>query len=181
RIVSEGLSVRATEEIVMLTESEGGAAKPRKSPRAGTRSEAVDELATRLSDRFETRVKVSLGKTKGRMTVEFASVEDLNRILQVMAPEEQGLLKSSSADRAPRARSGTKRTDDAGRHPGEDAGPRPCVASPALSAQRAPPFPRETGTGPAGRARSRPRPGGAATSPSSPARRSPRGRTPSRP
>ncbi|HEV6952359.1 MAG TPA: ParB/RepB/Spo0J family partition protein [Promicromonospora sp.] len=98
RIVSEGLSVRATEEIVMLTESEGGAAKPRKSPRAGTRSEAVDELATRLSDRFETRVKVSLGKTKGRMTVEFASVEDLNRILQVMAPEEQGLLKSSSGD-----------------------------------------------------------------------------------
>ncbi|GGM12015.1 ParB/RepB/Spo0J family partition protein [Promicromonospora citrea] len=98
RIVSEGLSVRATEEIVMLTESEGGSTKPRKSPRAGTRSEAVDELATRLSDRFETRVKVSLGKTKGRMTVEFASVEDLNRILQVMAPEEQGLLKSSSAD-----------------------------------------------------------------------------------
>jgi hypothetical protein len=55
--------------------------------------EAVDELATRLSDRFETRVKVALGKTKGRMTVEFASVEDLNRILNVMAPDERGLLK----------------------------------------------------------------------------------------
>nr|BFF19719.1 ParB/RepB/Spo0J family partition protein [Promicromonospora thailandica] len=98
RIVSEGLSVRATEEIVMLTESEGGAGKTRKAPRAGTRSEAVDELATRLSDRFETRVKVALGKTKGRMTVEFASVEDLNRILQVMAPEERGLLKPPSED-----------------------------------------------------------------------------------
>lgn len=95
RIVSEGLSVRATEEIVMLTESDGGS-KSRKAPRAGTRSEAVDELATRLSDRFETRVKVALGKNKGRMTVEFASVEDLNRILNVMAPEELGLLKPSS-------------------------------------------------------------------------------------
>ncbi|WP_423462789.1 ParB/RepB/Spo0J family partition protein [Promicromonospora sp. MS192] len=98
RIVSEGLSVRATEEIVMLTESEGGSGKTRKAPRAGTRSEAVDELATRLSDRFETRVKVALGKTKGRMTVEFASVEDLNRILQVMAPDERGLLKPPSGD-----------------------------------------------------------------------------------
>ena len=96
RIVSEGLSVRATEEIVMLTESDGGNGKTRKPPRAGTRIEAVDELATRLSDRFETRVKVALGKTKGRMTVEFASVEDLNRILNVMAPEERGLLKPQS-------------------------------------------------------------------------------------
>jgi ParB family transcriptional regulator, chromosome partitioning protein len=96
RIVSEGLSVRATEEIVMLTESDGSNGKVRKAPRAGTRSEAVDELATRLSDRFETRVKVALGKTKGRMTVEFASVEDLNRILNVMAPEERGLLKPPS-------------------------------------------------------------------------------------
>lgn len=93
RIVSEGLSVRATEEIVMLTESDGSTGKARKAPRAGTRTEAVEELATRLSDRFETRVKVALGKTKGRMTVEFASVEDLNRILTVMAPDERGLLK----------------------------------------------------------------------------------------
>jgi ParB family transcriptional regulator, chromosome partitioning protein len=96
RIVSEGLSVRATEEIVMLTESDGTGSKARKAPRAGTRSEAIDELAVRLSDRFETRVKVALGKNKGRMTVEFASVEDLNRILNVMAPEERGLLKPSS-------------------------------------------------------------------------------------
>jgi ParB family chromosome partitioning protein len=80
----------------MLTESDGSNGKTRKAPRAGTRSEAVDELATRLSDRFETRVKVALGKTKGRMTVEFASVEDLNRILNVMAPEERGLLKPPS-------------------------------------------------------------------------------------
>ncbi|WP_420807806.1 ParB/RepB/Spo0J family partition protein [Antribacter gilvus] len=100
RIVSEGLSVRATEEIVMLTETGGGATKARKAPRAGGRLEAVDDLATRLSDRFETRVKVSVGKSKGRLTVEFASVDDLNRILAVMAPEDPGLLRALSGDRA---------------------------------------------------------------------------------
>ncbi|SDB88907.1 chromosome segregation DNA-binding protein [Sanguibacter gelidistatuariae] len=92
RIVAEGLSVRATEEIVAL----GGLDEEKKvtqRPRAGARIQAIDELASRLSDRFETRVKVDLGKTKGKVTVEFASVEDLNRILNVMAPEEPGLFK----------------------------------------------------------------------------------------
>jgi ParB family chromosome partitioning protein len=93
RIVSEGLSVRATEEIVTLLADGSEEKAARRSPRAGQRSEAMTELATRLSDRFETRVKVDLGKTKGRMTVEFASVEDLNRILAVMAPSDPGLLK----------------------------------------------------------------------------------------
>jgi ParB family chromosome partitioning protein len=93
RIVSEGLSVRATEEIVTLLADGSEEKTARRSPRAGQRSEAMTELATRLSDRFETRVKVDLGKTKGRMTVEFASVEDLNRILAVMAPSDPGLLK----------------------------------------------------------------------------------------
>ncbi|MCB7135773.1 ParB/RepB/Spo0J family partition protein [Cellulosimicrobium marinum] len=93
RIVAEGLSVRATEEIVSM----GGLDRPGRAPRtprAGQRSAAVDELATRLSDRFETRVKVDLGKSKGRLTVEFASVEDLNRILDLMAPEDPGLLRN---------------------------------------------------------------------------------------
>lgn len=92
RIVAEGLSVRATEEIVAL----GGLDEDRRAartPRAGQRSAAIDELAGRLSDRFETRVRVDLGKNKGRLTVEFASVEDLNRILDLMAPEDPGLLR----------------------------------------------------------------------------------------
>ncbi|WP_425957028.1 ParB/RepB/Spo0J family partition protein [Xylanimonas sp. McL0601] len=93
RIVSEGLSVRATEEIVTLIAS-GGEDNRRRAPRAGQRSVAVEDLAGRLSDLFETRVKVQVGKSKGRLTVEFASVEDLNRILSVMAPEDPGLLKS---------------------------------------------------------------------------------------
>lgn len=92
RIVAEGLSVRAVEEIVSL----GGDAEPaarRAAPLAGHRNEALDNLAARLSDRFETRVKVSLGKSRGRLTVEFASVQDLNRILASLAPEDPGLLK----------------------------------------------------------------------------------------
>lgn len=96
RIVAEGLSVRATEEIVALGGDEV-VQKPVQRPRAGARIQAIDELATRLSDRFETRVKVDLGKTKGKVTVEFASVDDLNRILNVMAPEEPGLFKKDVA------------------------------------------------------------------------------------
>ncbi len=92
RIVSEGLSVRAVEEIVALGVDDGAPVR-RARPRAGERNEALDHLAARLSDRFETRVKVSLGKSRGRLTVEFASVQDLNRILESLAPEDPGLLK----------------------------------------------------------------------------------------
>ena len=92
RIVAEGISVRATEEIVSL----GGDPTPvaaRRQARPGDRSAALDDLAARLSDRFDTRVKVALGKSKGRITVEFASVQDLNRILDVLAPQDPGLLR----------------------------------------------------------------------------------------
>ncbi|GIG40890.1 ParB/RepB/Spo0J family partition protein [Cellulomonas phragmiteti] len=92
RIVSEGLSVRAVEEIVSLGGDEAAPTR-RQRPRAGIRNEALDELAARLSDRFETRVKVDLGKSRGKLTVEFASVQDLNRILGALAPEDPGVLK----------------------------------------------------------------------------------------
>lgn len=92
RIVAEGLSVRAVEEIVSLG-VDGTTPTRRVAPRAGDRNAALDDLASRLSDRFDTRVKVSLGKTRGRLTVEFASVQDLNRILGSLAPEDPGLLK----------------------------------------------------------------------------------------
>ncbi|MEU9026136.1 ParB/RepB/Spo0J family partition protein [Streptomyces sp. NPDC048383] len=94
RIVEEGLSVRTVEEIVFLMGSEpSGPAKP-KGPRAGARvAPALSELATRLSDRFETRVKVDLGQKKGKITVEFASMEDLERILGTLAPGEGRVLE----------------------------------------------------------------------------------------
>ncbi|MCB5178093.1 ParB/RepB/Spo0J family partition protein [Streptomyces antimicrobicus] len=98
RIVAEGLSVRAVEEIVKLMESEPTGPARAKGPRAGARvSPALSELASRLSDRFETRVKVDLGQKKGKITVEFASMEDLERILTTLAPGEGRVLEQGTA------------------------------------------------------------------------------------
>jgi ParB family chromosome partitioning protein len=94
RIVAEGLSVRAVEEIVAL--AEGATVKPRaKKPRAGTRQPELTDLASRLGDRLDTRVTISLGRTKGKLSVEFASVEDLNRILGLISPEERRAFQSA--------------------------------------------------------------------------------------
>lgn len=98
RIVAEGLSVRAVEEIVALMGSESPSSVKSKGPRAGARvAPALSELATRLSDRFETRVKVDLGQKKGKITVEFASMEDLERILGTLAPGEGRVLDQGAA------------------------------------------------------------------------------------
>ncbi|KOU54934.1 plasmid partitioning protein ParB [Streptomyces sp. MMG1533] len=99
RIVAEGLSVRAVEEIVTLMGSRPQTAQRSKGPRAGALvSPALTDLATRLSDRFETRVKVDLGQKKGKITVEFASMEDLERILSSLAPGEGPVLQKSLLD-----------------------------------------------------------------------------------
>lgn len=82
RIVAEGLSVRAIEEIISMGEGGTRRTAPRR-PRPA--SPALAELAAVLSDRFETRVKVDMGRSKGRITVEFASIEDLERIVAVMS------------------------------------------------------------------------------------------------
>jgi ParB family chromosome partitioning protein len=88
RIVAEGLSVRATEEIVSLMRSGAVAPKPaRKSPASRITAPAVADLAANLSDVFDTRVRVDIGRRKGRITVEFASIDDLERIVSVMAPQ----------------------------------------------------------------------------------------------
>jgi ParB family chromosome partitioning protein len=84
RIVAEGLSVRATEEIVALGED-------RRRPEQRRRPTPVDdgrldELAARLSDHLDTRVRINVGQRKGRIAIEFATVDDLDRILGVLAP-----------------------------------------------------------------------------------------------
>ena len=85
RIVAEGLSVRATEEIVAMSD---GLRRPAKAPKpkTGARHERLDYLATSLSDRLDTNVKITLGARKGKVSIEFASVDDLNRIMGVLAP-----------------------------------------------------------------------------------------------
>ncbi len=85
RVVAEGISVRGLEEIVAVGGAEKGARANRRKPTAP----GLAELADRLSDRFETRVKVDLGQRKGRITVEFASLEDLRRIVEIMDPRNR--------------------------------------------------------------------------------------------
>ena len=83
RVVSEGISVRGLEEIVAVGET--GRPTDRVQRRRPT-APGLADLAERLSDRLETRVKVDLGRSKGKITVEFASLEDLQRIVDVMDP-----------------------------------------------------------------------------------------------
>ena len=105
RVIAEGLSVRTIEEIVRVAKMEQPRPKAR-GPRAGRLpSPALASLASRLSDRFDTRVKVDLGTHRGKIVVEFATVEDLERILNSFAPGEgqrlkQGLSGETAADEA---------------------------------------------------------------------------------
>ncbi len=85
RIVAEGLSVRAAEEIVAMG-GEGGKAR-RKQPRKQPVAPGLADLANRLSDALDTRVKVELGQRKGKIVVEFASLDDLDRIVKTISPE----------------------------------------------------------------------------------------------
>ena len=86
RVVSEGISVRGLEEIVTVGETGGSATRSR---RARPVAPGLAEISDRLSDRLETRVRVQLGKSKGKITVEFASLEDLRRIVDVMDPRNR--------------------------------------------------------------------------------------------
>jgi len=83
RVVAEGLSVRATEEMVTLGERDQPAGAP---ARRGTRepSERARVLAETLTDRLDTRVRVDGGRQRGRITIEFASAEDLDRIAAIL-------------------------------------------------------------------------------------------------
>ncbi|MFO7163636.1 MAG: ParB/RepB/Spo0J family partition protein [Mycolicibacterium hassiacum] len=87
RIVAEGLSVRATEEAVTLA-NRGETSKPAAPRRKPIQMPGLQEVAERLSNRFDTRVTVSLGKRKGKIVVEFGSVDDLQRIVEMMAPTQ---------------------------------------------------------------------------------------------
>ncbi|MGB3887293.1 ParB/RepB/Spo0J family partition protein [Gordonia sp. (in: high G+C Gram-positive bacteria)] len=85
RIVREGLSVRATEEAVTLANHDGPDAKPEAKKRRPIEMPGLKDVANRLSDRLDTKVTVSLGKRKGKVLIEFGSVDDLERIVNVIA------------------------------------------------------------------------------------------------
>jgi ParB family chromosome partitioning protein len=87
RVIAEGISVRGLEEIVALSDT--GSSGVRRVARSKPVAPGLTELAGRLSDRFETRVKVDLGRSKGKITVEFASLDDLRRIVDIMDPRNR--------------------------------------------------------------------------------------------
>lgn len=85
RIVAEGLSVRAVEEIVTVGDDTDTSKTPHTRAKRAV-APGLEVLADRLSDRLETRVRVDLGRTKGRITIDFASLDDLNRIVGFLDP-----------------------------------------------------------------------------------------------
>jgi ParB family chromosome partitioning protein len=87
RVVAEGLSVRALEEIV--TVGPDAAKRPPARQSAKASAPRLADLAARLSERYDTRVKVDLGRSKGRITVEFATIDDLERIVEMMDPRKK--------------------------------------------------------------------------------------------
>lgn len=92
RIVAEGLSVRTVEEIVSL----GQDVKPVKptAKKSGGKISApgLKSMGDRLSDRLDTRVTVQVGKSRGKVIIEFATLEDLQRIVEVIDPKQRGMF-----------------------------------------------------------------------------------------
>jgi len=89
KVVNEDLSVRATEEAAKTIAAAGTMAKSVK-PQPGARRAYLDEVAGKLGDRLNTRVQITLGARKGQVKVEFASIQDLNRILSELGEEGFG-------------------------------------------------------------------------------------------
>ena len=97
RIQSEGLSVRATEEAVAQLQ---GGLRPGRTPRRtadDARHERLDHYATALTSRLDTAVKITLGARKGRIAIDFTTVEDLNRIMDVIQGDQDGKGRKGKA------------------------------------------------------------------------------------
>jgi ParB family chromosome partitioning protein len=85
KVVSQGLSVRGVEELVALTRPK----EERGKIKAGTGQDALKSLANQVGDQLSTKVKISLGRGKGVMAIEFGSIADLYRILDEMGVERE--------------------------------------------------------------------------------------------
>jgi len=88
KVVNEDLSVRATEEAAKSIAA--GTVAPAVKPQAGARRAYLDDVAGKLGDRLNTRVQIALGARKGQVKIEFASIQDLNRILSEIGQENFG-------------------------------------------------------------------------------------------
>jgi ParB family chromosome partitioning protein len=85
RVAAEGISVRSLEEMVALGET-GAETSPGKGRARRATAPGLAELDERLSDRLDTRVRVTMGRTKGKIAIEFASLGDLPRFVGIIAP-----------------------------------------------------------------------------------------------
>lgn len=88
KIINEDLSVRAAEEVAKATPRDAGSKAAKPQP--GARRAYLDEVGSKLGDRLNTRVKVNLGSRKGQVVIDFASIQDLNRILAELGEEGYG-------------------------------------------------------------------------------------------
>jgi ParB family chromosome partitioning protein len=96
RVVAEGLSVRAVEELVTVGEAADPAPRRQRQPKMV--APKVKDLADRLSDHFDTRVRVALGRTKGRIVIEFATVDDLERIVALIEKPSEAAEQYPQSD-----------------------------------------------------------------------------------
>lgn len=94
KIINEDLSVRAAEAAAGLVQTRS----PRRTPTKGAMQHGLDEIATRLEDRLDTRVRIALGRSKGQLTIDFATVGDLNRILSELGEHGVGSSLSPTED-----------------------------------------------------------------------------------
>jgi ParB family chromosome partitioning protein len=116
RVVAEGLSVRGVEEAVQLANAEpaqeAAPARAAKAPRPVPAGLA--ELGERLSDRLETRVKVDLGRSRGKIVIEFASLDDLGRIVDVIEGSAGGQPDADPEAVAPAHGPGSEESEQQG-------------------------------------------------------------------
>ena len=82
KIVAEGLSVRATEELVSLGFKGEAEKTSKKTP--NIKAPGLKDLSQRLEERLDTRVNIQIGKNKGKIIIEFATMEDLRRVIEVI-------------------------------------------------------------------------------------------------
>ena len=92
RIVAEGLSVRTVEEIVSLGQDDKPAKATAKKSAGKISAPGLKSMGDRLSDRLDTRVTVQVGKSRGKVIIEFATLEDLQRIVEVIDPKQRGMF-----------------------------------------------------------------------------------------
>ena len=96
RIIAEGLSVRSTEEIVALKTMAGE--KPKKENKKVANPWADSPIRQHLEQRLDTKVTIKGNQKKGRIEITFSSPDDMQRILDILMPQQQEGNASAAAD-----------------------------------------------------------------------------------